>query len=169
MNVVWRPYCITSYSRSLLFFTPSNISPCQVQARTRARPCIAFLKTSDMAKKAANSVASTPATLKKSSSSNAQRTLHGFFSKTPTPSTTKSTSQSTIDSVIKPSFSHNSSFSDLTPVPSSDVAEPEEDTIVAQKGTNRSAKGPISSVPTDEKSNGDTDGVTAFGTPSRRV
>ena len=126
-----------------------------------------------MARKAVAS-ASTPSTLKKSASSGGQKTLHGFFSKTPsaTPSSTlpsRSTPTSKTTPSLKGRLSASSSASQLTPVPSSDAPEAEEDELETKASRPASAKGLPSPVSADEgQTHGDGE-LSAFGTPSRRV
>lgn len=81
-----------------------------------------------MAKKAPTPVASTPATLKKSNSSSAQKSIASFFSKTPTtakPVSLPERSSPRKATSARPNFSASVRRSNLTPVPSSDAIEPD--------------------------------------------
>ncbi|KIW72164.1 hypothetical protein, variant [Phialophora macrospora] len=109
-----------------------------------------------MAKKGTSTPAATPG-LKKSSSAGGQRTLLGFFQKTPSSSSPAAPSARSAApaSTPVPSKSRSkpvstASGSTLTPVPSSDALEPEDEEVHATK------------------TNG-TEELTSRGTPSRRV
>lgn len=121
-----------------------------------------------MAKKGATVVASTPTTLKKSNSSSAQRTLHGFFTKTP--STTQSTKSSDVGSTVaKADFSRMSSVSDLTPVPSSDAPEPEEEDTIKKVSRHVPTKCLPLRISANRKQTNGTKQLSPLGAPSRRV
>lgn len=129
--------------------------------------------------------ASTPA-LKKSTSSTQnmknQKTLHGFFQKTPNAGSTpsklpeRSSAASRTTGSMKSKMLARTPSSQLTPAPSSDALEEQEnmpkeastkESLVPHKGL----PSPISST-NDElegQTNGATEELTTFGTPSRRV
>lgn len=123
-------------------------------------------------KKAASTPTSTPA-LKKSSSSGGQRTLFGFFQKTPStgspaalPAPTVATTP--IASKPRPKTAGTTSGSSLTPAPSSDGPEPEiEDERT--KASSPPPKGLPSPVSTDERQTDGLDELNARGTPSRKA
>ena len=122
-----------------------------------------------MPKKTSATPTPIPSTLKKSESEGKQRTLHGFFSKTPTPAAvTKLPERS---SPRKPKlndkFTAPARSSNLTPAPSSDAIAPEDDE--EPKASEPSANSLPSPVSTDEAQTNGTEEVTANGTPSRRV
>ena len=122
--------------------------------------------------KGATASTPTPATLKKSSSSAGQRTLHGFFSKTPTPSTTTKLPErsSPRKPALKDRLSAPSRSSQLTPQPSSDAIHPEEDEAQdAAKASQHANKGLPSPVSADGSQSNTKEEVTANGTPSRKV
>ncbi|EHY52552.1 DNA mismatch repair protein msh6 [Exophiala dermatitidis] len=131
-----------------------------------------------MAKKTSTPAASTPS-LKKSSSSGGQRTLLGFFQKTPSstgspgglPARTATTSTPAPVKLPAKSGGTTSSGSSLTPVPSSDAAEPEVDTEDDRLKASlpAAAKGLLSPVSTDEGQTNGVEELTARGTPSRRA
>lgn len=105
-----------------------------------------------------------------SSSSGQQRTLLGFFSKTP--STGKSVKlperTSPRKPVTKPSFDRQTTASSLTPAPSSDAPSPEPNTGKRDQAS-ATPKGLPSPASTDNSQSNDINGVTSSGTPSRRV
>lgn len=143
------------------------VSPCTLRLHQHDTTSLCNF---EMVKKGASQVASTPATLKKSNSSSNQRTLHGFFSKTPTPGATKSTGVSTTDSSFNKSiFSDVSSISDLTPVPSSDALEPAPEDDTPKASTSESALGLLLPASADETQADAPAELTSFGTPSRKV
>jgi DNA mismatch repair protein MSH6 len=120
-------------------------------------------------KRSAPSSTPGPASLKKSGSASGQKSLLGFFSKTPTP--TPSTIQKLPErtSPRKPlgnKFTAPLKKTQLTPQPSSDAVEPEdEDAVVPEASTTPSAaKALPSPVSADgeQKSHGQ-------GTPSRKA
>ena len=113
----------------------------------------------------------TPSMLKKTSSSGGQRTLHGFFAKPATPSSTGSLPVRV--SPRKPGLNDRLSAptrsSQLTPQPSSDAVEPEQD----YEETNKASQAPTKRVPSpvsaDEGQTNFAEEVTVNGTPSRKV
>lgn len=113
----------------------------------------------------------TPSTLKKSSSSGGQRTLHGFFAKPATPSSTGSLPVRV--SPRKPGLNDRLSAprrsSQLTPQPSSDAVELEEDYEETTKASQVPTKGLPSPVSADESQTNVAEEVTVNGTPSRKV
>lgn len=113
----------------------------------------------------------TPSTLKKSSSSGGQRTLHGFFAKPATPSSTGSLPVrfSPRKSGLNDRLSTPSRSSQLTPQPSSDAVEPEEDHEETSKASQVPIKGLPSPVSADEGQANAVEEVTVNGTPSRKV
>lgn len=143
-----------------------------------------------MAKGSHSEPASTPSNLTpalKKSTSNTQnmknqKTLHGFFQKTPnTPSTVSglperlSTAPKS-NGFLKGKLQARTPSSQITPVPSSDGPEEQENAATAApiKESPAPRKGlpsPVSSA--NDGLEGQTDGLTeeltAFGTPSRRV
>ena len=124
-----------------------------------------------MAKKSVPSSTPTPASLNKQNSSSTQRTLHGFFSKTPASTATKLPDRS---SPRKPQLKERLvapvKSGSLTPVPSSDVIEPEEEPETAtSKASAPSAHGLPSPVSADEGQTNGVEDVTDRGTPSRRA
>jgi DNA mismatch repair protein MSH6 len=143
-----------------------------------------------MAKGTSSDSASTPATstpaLKKSTSSTqnmkSQKTLHGFFQRTPnamsTPSAlpNRSSAASRTNGSLKSKLLGRTPSSQLTPAPSSDGPEEQENVSndAPMKESSVPRKGlpsPVSSA-NDElegQTNGGTEELTAFGTPSRRV
>jgi DNA mismatch repair protein MSH6 len=143
-----------------------------------------------MAKVTPSASASTPTTstpaLKKSTSSTQnmknQKTLHGFFQKTPNAGSTASTLPERSSAASKTTGSLKSKLlartpsSQLTPAPSSDGPEEQENVPVDMLTKESSVPGrglpsPASSA-NDElegQTNGATEELTAFGTPSRRV
>ena len=143
-----------------------------------------------MAKGAPSASASTPTSstpaFKKSTSSTQnmknQKTLHGFFQKTPnttfSPSTLPerpSAAPRTNGSLKSKMLGHTPS-SKLTPAPSSDGPEEQENIsseLLRKEGSvpGKALPSPVSSA-NDElggKTNGATEELTASGTPSRRV
>ena len=125
-----------------------------------------------MAKKPGVSSTPTPATLKKQVSGGAQRTLHGFFSKTPTPATTAKLPDrsSPRKQNLKNRFAAPLKNGSLTPVPSSDAIEPEEEEEQdTAKASAPSAHGLPSPVSADEGQTNGVEDVTDRGTPSRRA
>jgi len=124
-----------------------------------------------MAKKGSTAPVATPAP--KKPGSGGQRTLHGFFSRTPSsgsPATLpqRGPSTKTADSGLRAKLSAGPSSSQLTPAPSSDAPEPELDGGHA-KASPDLTKGLPSPVSADEGQANGTDELTVFGTPSRRV
>jgi hypothetical protein len=136
-----------------------------------------------MAKK--QSIAATPTPpLKKSTLSTGektQKTLHGFFQKTPNstasnatlperPSPTKRANGS-----LQSKMFARASSSQLTPVPSSDGPEEYNATPALNKAKasrasqTTSLPSPVTSANGEEQNNGETEGLTALGTPSRKV
>jgi hypothetical protein len=134
---------------------------------------------------ASTPVASTPV-LKKSTSSTQnmknQKTLHGFFQKTPNTASTplalperSSAAPKTISS-LKSKMLCRTPSSQLTPTPSSDGPEEQENTPneTTVKGSSVRHKGlpsPVSSANDglEGQTNRATEEPTASGTPSRRV
>ncbi|KAJ9605187.1 DNA mismatch repair protein msh6 [Cladophialophora chaetospira] len=125
-----------------------------------------------MPKKGASTPASTPA-LKKSASSGGQKTLLGFFQKTPSTSSPAAPTPSSVTAATPAPFKSRSkpasatSASTLTPVPSSDALEPEDEDIDTKKASlpaSRSLPSPVSAD--GEQAVGE---LTSRGTPSRRV
>jgi DNA mismatch repair protein MSH6 len=127
-----------------------------------------------MPRKAASTPATTPG-LKKSSSSGGQKTLLGFFQRTPSTSSPAAPEARSAASVStpapvksRPKQASTASGSTLTPVPSSDALEPEDELPVTNASLPLS-KGLPSPVSADgEQTNGKAD-LTSRGTPSRRV
>ena len=113
----------------------------------------------------------TPSTLKKSSSSGGQRTLHGFFAKPATPSSTGSlpVRVSPRKHGLNDRLSAPRRSSQLTPQPSSDAVEPEEDHEETTKASQIPTKGLPSPVSADEGQTNAAEEVTVNGTPSRKV
>lgn len=123
-----------------------------------------------MAKNSTTPVTSTPATMKKSNSASGQKSIHSFFSKTPTTSNSvklpeRSSPRKTV--AAKPNFSKKVSRSDLTPVPSSDAPIPED--LDDQKASLTVVDGLPSPVSADKRQTRDTEPSNEAGTPSRRV
>ncbi|KIW72163.1 hypothetical protein PV04_00382 [Phialophora macrospora] len=128
-----------------------------------------------MAKKGTSTPAATPG-LKKSSSAGGQRTLLGFFQKTPSSSSPAAPSARSAApaSTPVPSKSRSkpvstASGSTLTPVPSSDALEPEDEEVHATKASLPPAKSLPSPVSADGEQTNGTEELTSRGTPSRRV
>lgn len=136
-----------------------------------------------MARDSAARSTPTPA-LKKSTSNNqsmkTQKTLHGFFLKTPTSASTTSTlpersSPRRPKGSLQTRMLDTTPSSQLTPLPSSDAPEPEtEATLPKAKESFVSKKGlpsPASSAngELEGQTNGSSEQLIAFGTPSRRV
>jgi hypothetical protein len=143
-----------------------------------------------MAKDDSSTSVSTPTTsttaLKKSTSSTQnmknQKTLHGFFQKTPkagsSPSTLpeRSSTAPRSNGSLKSKLLGRAPSSQLTPAPSSDGPE-EQENIPLDASTKESPvprKGlpsPVSSANDglEGQTNGATEELTTFGTPSRRV
>ncbi|RMZ77096.1 hypothetical protein DV737_g4557, partial [Chaetothyriales sp. CBS 132003] len=127
-----------------------------------------------MAKKVGVATTPTPSSLKKASSGGTQRTLHGFFTKTPTPApATKLPDRS---SPRKPTLQEKltapAKNGSLTPLPSSDAVEPEDEPGLSEASA-PAANGLPSPVSADE---GQTNGVGDIvavaigeGTPSRKA
>ena len=124
-----------------------------------------------MVRKSASSTP-TPSTLKKSNSSGGQRTLHGFFSKPSTPASTTTLPErsSPRKPGLKDRLSAPSRSSQLTPQPSSDAVEPEEEEEPEiSKASQDPTKGLPSPVSADERQTNGAEEVTVNGTPSRKV
>ncbi|KAK5024112.1 DNA mismatch repair protein msh6 [Exophiala sideris] len=128
-----------------------------------------------MPKKSAANPASTPA-LKKTPSSGGQRTLLGFFSKTPSSGSPAGlpalpAKKTTTNPALPKNGSKatgRTSGSSLTPVPSSEGPEPEyEDEDI--KASSPPARGLPSPVSADEGQTNGLDELNARGTPSRRA
>ncbi|RVX68476.1 hypothetical protein B0A52_07899 [Exophiala mesophila] len=124
-----------------------------------------------MAKKTAATPVSTPA-LKKSTSSGGQKTLFGFFQRTP------STSSPVLPPAAptpEPSAVKDSkqallrSSSSLTPAPSSDAVDPDEHDKDAKPSSPSPPKGLPSPVSADGRQANGGEELTARGTPSRRA
>lgn len=134
--------------------------------------CRERLEVFTMPKKAASTPSATP-TLKKSASAGGQKTLLGFFQKTPSTSSpaappARSAAAATPAPVkSRPKTGSTTSGSTLTPVPSSDALEPEDEDIQPK------ASLPSKSLPSPVSADGDqTNGIvelTSRGTPSRKV
>ena len=148
-----------------------------------------------MAKGTPSMSASTPATstpatstpvLKKSTSSTQnmknQKTLHGFFQKTPNTSSTPSTlperslTASRTNGSLKSKMLGRTPSSQLTPAPSSDGPEEQEETpseAVTKESPflRKGLPSPVSSANDglEGQTNGAPEEFTPFGTPSRRV
>ena len=128
-----------------------------------------------MPKKSSANPSSTPA-LKKTPSSGGQKTLLGFFSKTPSSGSpaalpalpAKKTATAPAPLKNRSKSSGTASGSSLTPVPSSDgpQLEDEEEDI---KASSPAARGLPSPVSADEGQTNGLDELNARGTPSRKV
>lgn len=126
-------------------------------------------------------VASTPSgqtpTLKKigSTGEKSQKTLHGFFSKTPSTASSATALPTRLsprknNGTLKSKMLAPPSSSHLTPAPSSDAVEPEEDLPQASQSPRLTGlPSPLSSANSQDQTKGDSDNVTAYGTPSRKV
>lgn len=126
-------------------------------------------------------VASTPSgqvpTLKKAGSTGekSQKTLHGFFNKTPG----TASSATALPTRLSPRKKNGSlqskmlappSSSRLTPTPSSDAIEPEDDVPKASRSPGLTGlPSPLSSANSQVQTNGDAEEITTHGTPSRKV
>lgn len=129
----------------------------------------------NMPRKADSKPLSTPS-MKKSSSSGGQTSLLGFFSKTPStsspaPSAALPTASTPVPSKARSKLASTSSGSSLTPAPSSDAVEPEDEDIQVRKprASLPSPKGLPSPVSADGDQTNGTEELTSRGTPSRRV
>lgn len=125
-----------------------------------------------MAKRTSVPPVSTPS-LKSSASKSGQQTLFGFFQKTPLvkASTALPDRTPTKSSPITRRTSKSATFSsssELTPAPSSDALEPEEDEQSLKASPELPPKGLPSPVSADEGQTNGTE-LTASGTPTRRV
>ncbi|KIW98700.1 uncharacterized protein Z519_00361 [Cladophialophora bantiana CBS 173.52] len=124
-----------------------------------------------MPKKTASTPASTPA-LKKSTSGSGQKTLLGFFQKTPSTGSPAALPARPVAETPVPSKTRSKpagkASSTLTPVPSSDALEPEDEdnTPKASLPPSKSLPSPVSAD--DEQTNGREE-PTCRGTPSRRA
>ena len=140
-----------------------------------------------MAKGGAAAAASTPNTatpgLKKSNSSTQnvknQKTLHGFFQKTPstgaTPRILPERSSPRRNGSLQSKMLGRTSSSTLTPAPSSDGPEEQENipiqTEVKSSSPRKGLPSPVSSANDDLEGQtvGAVEELTSFGTPSRKV
>ncbi|EXJ81328.1 DNA mismatch repair protein MSH6 [Capronia epimyces CBS 606.96] len=125
-----------------------------------------------MPKKTSTPVASTP-TLKKTSSSGGQRTLLGFFQRTPStgspaPLPAKPTISAPAPARARTKAAGTTSGSSLTPAPSSDALDPENEDDQC-KASSPASKGLPSPVSTDEGQTNGVEELSARGTPSRRA
>lgn len=122
-----------------------------------------------------SSTPAAPPSLKTSTSSGAQKTLFGFFQKTPSTGSPVALPARLPDTTPVPSKSRSKSartttWSSLTPVPSSDTIDPEhEDSNHDTKASLPPSKSLPSPVSADEGQTNGLDELTARGTPSRRV
>ena len=167
--------CTFRFLISINYFVDSSRSAQQYCAEfVWQKPC-APGQGLKMPKKAAATPATTPG-LKKSSSSGGQKSLLGFFQKTPSTSSPAAQNTWSAPAAATPAPSKSrskpasaTSASTLTPVPSSDVLEPEDEGDYDAKASSPLPKGLPSPVSAD---GGQTNGVgelTSRGTPSRRV
>ena len=132
-----------------------------------------------------SSATQTPA-LKKSSSNpqnvKNQRTLLGFFQKTPTTASSTSTLPETLPSVsqksntLKVNRFAQTNRSQITPVPSSDALDedgnnPEQDFLKESSRSKEGLPSPVSSTNGGYmgQTTADAEELTSFGTPSRKV
>ncbi len=125
-----------------------------------------------------NAPASTPALKKSTSSGSTQKTLHGFFTKTPSTASTTTTmperSSPRKNKSLQKKMIARVPSSQLTPVPSSDGPEEQEAAEATTKESSTLGKGlpsPVSSANDglEGQTNGATEELTMSGTPSRRV
>lgn len=125
-----------------------------------------------MARKAATSTPASTPSLKKSASSGGQKTLLGFFQRTPSTSSPVLPPTATLSSPSATSYKPASprSSSSLTPAPSSDPADPEDENDNHAKNRSPSIpKGLPSPVSADERQTNGVEELNARGTPTRRV
>lgn len=125
-------------------------------------------------------------TLKKSSSNSQnmknQKTLLGFFQKTPTTASTTSTFPETLPSasrkgnILQANRFARTSRSQITPAPSSDAPDedsnnPEHDVLKESSRSNEGLPSPISSTNGGHmgQTAADAEELSSFGTPSRKV
>jgi hypothetical protein len=132
-----------------------------------------------MAKK--NTGASTPSgqlpALKKAGSTGdkSQKTLHGFFNRTPsaassTPALPTRLSPRKNNGSLQSKMLAPASSLQLTPAPSSDAIEPDEDVPKASRSPQPTGlPSPLSSANSQQQAIGDAEERTATGTPSRKV
>lgn len=126
-------------------------------------------------KKSAPASTPGPATLKKAGSASGQKTLLGFFSKTPAASTGVLTPKSLPERSsprknLTNKFSTPATSSRLTPQPSSDAIIPEdEDLVQVQASCSSSAKGLPSPVSADGSQTNGVEEHNGQSTPSRKA
>ena len=133
-----------------------------------------------MARTPAGAGTSTPSLKKSESTGGKQKTLHGFFARTPTPASAAATLPE------RPSPRKNSTArvhakfglkdsSQLTPAPSSDgpgldiEEEGQDSNKASQHFPTTSLPSPVSPANGEGQTNGGTEDLTVRGTPSRRV
>jgi len=126
-----------------------------------------------MGKRASTTPSATPS-LKKSASSAGQKTILGFFQKTPSTGSPASLPARTVNSSTTPSnlFSRkvgSPSGSSLTPVPSSDAVYPDLDPGNDKASFTSPTKGLPSPVSADGWQTNGVGELNARGTPTRKV